>query len=653
MSGIAAIFRKDRNAVDHDALERLAKGLLPYGRKYQAFQNFGACGLAYAHLPNTLQSLSEDQPVRGAGGQLQLVFDGRLDNREELAEALNLSTSEFKAQPDSWYALRCWERWGERAPENWVGEFAVLVWNMASQTLVGVRDQLGRRGLSYHETDDRIVIASSPRALFALPDIPKQVDEQKIADALVQLFHDGKRSFFKNIWRLQPGHRLIATSHGTKVERYWSPEDAPEVRLSSDYDYVEAARELLDTSVEACLRRSGEVGAFLSGGLDSSAVAVTALKHLDNQAKLPTFTWVPDPQWDGRCRPGAYGDETPYVEAIAAQHPRIELNFVRSEGRGLFHQLDDFLDYAGVAPRNAINLCWIHDINMEAQRRGINVLLEGGAGNMSLSWDGQGVFLEHWRNRAYGKLFRELLAGNFNPARYGYRLLKMFLLPLAPDVVNTMYLKARGHLNAHPVWHRASAINPDFAREMHVDERMLEFGWNFFMSPTRDPRQLRSDLLSGSFSNEAADIDQAFRALYGVEIRDPLADRRLVEFCLGLPEEQFWREGQSRWLVKRVMKDLLPQVVLNNRKGGEQLVDWHLRMTRDLPQMREELEAIADDPDTSDYIDVKRIRSFLENWPSETPLKPLPDHTYSYIPVSIGAALAAGRFVRRVKGSNR
>ena len=101
------------------------------------------------------------------------------------------------------------------------------------------------------------------------------------------------------------------------------------------------------------------------------------------------------------------------------------------------------------------------------------------------------------------------------------------------------------------------------------------------------------------------------------------------------------------------MKDRLPDSVLYNSKSGEQVIDWHVRMTRDLPQIREELEAIADDPDTSRYIDVKRIRRFLDNWPSETPLKPLPGHFYSYIPVGIGAALAAGRFVRRTKGSNR
>jgi hypothetical protein len=76
-------------------------------------------------------------------------------------------------------------------------------------------------------------------------------------------------------------------------------------------------------------------------------------------------------------------------------------------------------------------------------------------------------------------------------------------------------------------------------------------------------------------------------------------------------------------------------------------------MTRDLPKIREELEAIADDPDTSRYLDVKRIRAFLDDWPSRAPLRPKPGHSYSFIPVSIGSALAAGRFVRRTKGANR
>jgi asparagine synthase (glutamine-hydrolysing) len=334
-------------------------------------------------------------------------------------------------------------------------------------------------------------------------------------------------------------------------------------------------------------------------------------------------------------------------------HPRIDPTFVRSEGHGLFHQLDDFLDYAGVAPRNAINLCWIHDIHMKAQTRGLTVLLEGGAGNMSLSCAGEGILLEHLRNRDFRLFFQELFAGKFHTRVFLYRLIKMLLLPLAPDVINSAWLRARGHTSSLPLWHRCSAINPDFAKAMNIDERLDVFAFDYFMKPVGDLRRLRKSLLSKGTTNEKADIHQAFRALYGIETRDPLNNRRLVEWCLGLPEAQFRRKGSGRWLVKRLMRGKLPPEVLDNPKTGEQVIDWHYRMSRDLPQIREELEVIAGDSDTSRYIDVSRIRKFLDEWPSKTPLQHRPGHTYSYIPVSIGAALAAGRFVRRTKGANR
>jgi asparagine synthase (glutamine-hydrolysing) len=653
LSGIGAVFHKNGRPVSRGELNRLASGLRPFGRIYQAVGCLGAAGLVYAHAGNSPQSPTDRQPVSDSTGVLYLVFDGRLDNRDELCSTLRISNHDAKFWPDSRIALRAWEKWGEHAPEYWEGEFAVLVWNARAQILTGVRDQLGDRALSYHETQDRIVVASAPRALFALGDITKEIDEQKLADSLVQLEYDGARSFFKGISRLTPGHRLIVTSDRTRFERYWTLDNVSDVRLNSDDQYVEAAAELLSRSIKACLRRNGPVGAFMSGGLDSSTVAVSALLHLDDQDKLPTFTSVPVKDWDKRCLPGVYGDETPFVEAIAAMHPRLDPTFVRSEGHGLFHQLDEFLDYSGVAPRNAINLFWFHDIYLEAQTRGLQVLLEGDAGNMSLSWDGRGILLEHLKNRDFRMLIQELFAGKFNSRIFFYRLVKMLLLPLAPDFINAAWLRVRGHTNALPLWHKCSAINPEFAREMRIDERLNFYGFDYFMKPVQDTRKFRILLLNDGSVNEKADIYQGFRALYGIETRDPLNNRRLIEWCLGLPESQFRRMGRDRWLVKRLMKDKLPPCVLHNTQGGQQGSDWHYRMTQDLSVVRQELAAIADDPDTSRYIDVKRIKSFLDDWPSETPLKYKPGHTYSYIPIGIGAALAAGRFVRRTKGANR
>ncbi|MEE4238647.1 MAG: asparagine synthase-related protein, partial [Anderseniella sp.] len=408
MSAIAGIFWKDGRPADQDALSRLVSGLRPLGQGGQQLHALGSAGLVRAFDSPRTASVFGDAPVIGGGGDLMLVFEGRLDNRDDLHAELGLDLVEAQGLPDSVIALKSWENWGAKAVEHWLGDFAAICWNAAERTLVAVRDPLGMRGLSYHDTPDRIVIASAPRAMFALPDVEKRVDEQKIADSLVQLYHDGERSFFKGIHRLPMASRLTVTAAEAGVDRYWSPEDLCAIRLGRDEEYVEAAAELLGRAIKARLRGSDRVGAFMSGGLDSSTVAVSALDQLERQDKLPTFTWVPEDGWDRRTRRGAYGDERPFVEAIAAMHPRLEPHFVQADGMGLFDHLDNFLDYAGVAPRNAINFCWIHEIYQRAGEQGIDVLLEGGAGNMSLSWAGDGLFLNLFRSGRFIELAREL-----------------------------------------------------------------------------------------------------------------------------------------------------------------------------------------------------------------------------------------------------
>ena len=187
---------------------------------------------------------------------------------------------------------------------------------------------------------------------------------------------------------------------------------------------------------------------------------------------------------------------------------------------------------------------------------------------------------------------------------------------------------------------------------MQVEERLEHYGWDFFSRPVRDTRRARAELVAGSFSHERADIHQALRAMHDVETRDPFSDRRLIEWSLGLPEAQSRRFGQSRWLIRRMMKGKLPPSVLNNQKGGEQVIDWHARLTWDLPRLRDELAALSDDPDTARFIDVKLIRKYLDDWPTETPFGS-GERGYAFIPVGIGSAIAAGRLVRRTKGSNR
>ncbi len=652
MSAIGAIFWKDGRPADRAMLDRLGQGLRPYGRISQTVSISGSCGVVFALSGATGAGDQVHQPVQANNGRHLFVFEGRLDNRVEIAQEMAASDFGAGRMDDADLAFRSWLKGGDAAVRKWSGAFSFICWDAHEEKLVACRDHLGLRALCCHETAQRIVVASAPRAVLALPDVERAIDEQKIADQLVQMFHDGERTFYKGIKRILPGHLLRVDQANTKSERYWSLDEVREVRHASDEEYVEAGLELFNEVVRAQVSDGSRIGTFLSGGLDSSSVAVTALDHLASSQTLPAFTWIPSKDWDGRCRDGMYGDETPFIEDICNLHPRIKPHFVRSEGHGLFHQLDDFLDYAGVAPRNAINLCWIHDINMAARDQGLDVLLEGGMGNMSLSWSGDGVLLERWQQRDYANLARDVFAGPGGAKGVVRRLTHMLAFKVAPGWVHQRYTHLRGGRSALPPWRSRSAINPDFAREMHVEDRMEQFGWDFFSKPVRDTKQLRAELIAGSFSHERADIHQALRAMHGIETRDPFSDRRLVEWSLGLPEAQSRRFGKSRWLIRRMMKDKLPASVLDNTKGGEQVIDWHARLSWDLPRLRDELEALADDPDTARFIDVKLIKTCLDDWPAETPAGSA-HRGYSFIPVSIGSAIAAGRLVRRTKGSNR
>lgn len=644
MGAIGAILWKDGRPADTAALDRLAQGLRPYGKGARSVVVAGPCGLIRAG----------DGPVREppAGDGRLFVFEGRLDNRDEIAARLSARAASLDRRSDTAVARASWLAEGEAGVRTWVGPFAFLAFDPAAGVLAAARDHVGLRGLAWHETPERIAVASAPRALTALADVERAVDEQKIADQLVQLFDDGERSFYKGIARLLPAHLMTVTSQGNVRRRYWSLADAPDIRLGRDEDYVEAGRAVLERAVAAAVGDGRRIGAFLSGGLDSTTVAVTALGVLPAEVPLAAFTWVPSQDWDGRCRPGRYGDERPLVEAVAAMHPRIVPHYVAAEGHGLFHRLDEFLDLAGAAPRNAMNLCWMHDIHAAAAGEGLAVLLDGAMGNMGLSWSGEGVYGEHWRAGAWGRLMGEIVGGGPGLGGAARRLANGLVFPLAPDWVHGAWRTLRDGAGALPPWRKFSAIDPGFARDMKVEERMAAVGWDFFTGPMRDPKALRASLATASLAHERADLEQGFRALHGVEMRDPLSDWRLLEWCLGVPESQYRRNGVGRWLIRRIMAGRLPPAVLGNRLVGEQVIDWPARLAWDLPRLRDELEAIEADPDTARYLDTGLIRRCLDTWTEDGPPK-LAGRGHAFIPVGIGSAIAAARLVRRTKGANR
>ena len=142
------------------------------------------------------------------------------------------------------------------------------------------------------------------------------------------------------------------------------------------------------------------------------------------------------------------------------------------------------------------------------------------------------------------------------------------------------------------------------------------------------------------------------KALYHIEMRDPFGDRRLMEWCFGVPESQFRRNGVRRWLIKRMMHGVLPDEVLHKRRDvGRVNADWHFRMTKDLDRMKADLTTMAQDRDLARMIDIPRLRALLDDWPEQTVVDSGDDRRF-YLPGKIPMAMQIGRFVQLTKGSN-
>ena len=655
LSGIAVIFQRDGRTVKRREIERVASALFMYGRDKKIVQIFGHVAFAYTHFTDTPQSIGQYQPVKCAGGRFILVFDGRLDNREDLAAELGIFSDELAMLSDAALGARCWERWRENSFNKWYGEFALIIWDKQENQIIAARHQFGGRTLNYHQTARRLVIASAPKGIHAIGDIERAIDEQKIADALCQLEDDGARTFFKDINRLLPANLLIADNKRVEIRQYYDYRDhSQNIHHAKDSDYVEEGRELLKISTKARMRSAGPVGAFMSGGLDSSAVAVTAAKFLAEQnQQLSTFTWVPQKGWDGLTESNCYGDETPYVEKIVASHPGLKPHFIDAAGLTHYHKQEELLVAAEMPVGNALNAAWCHAIMAQANKQGISVLLEGQMGNLTLSYRGNGIISWLWQQGAYRQMFDELMrldAGFLNLLR---NINSTLIMPYAPNWMWDIKERLRGRKPAYSSWQSHVSLRQDLVNSRQILQRSQRAGITYFSGkPVQNFRENWMKSFIHSVAPRYGDIWQGFTAIHNVEVRDPFFDRRIIEWSMGVPEDQFYRNGEKRWLFKRMMKNVLPEEVLNKPFPiGQQMSDWHFRMTKQLPRMRQELKNFKQDPDLLRLIDFQRLEALLSNWPKQTIVDRNDDRRY-YLPGHLPATLQIARFVQKTKGVN-
>lgn len=592
------------------------------------------CLIAHAQRLVTPQDRLERQPSALAGGRFILAVDGWLANRIELSAALGLAHPD--GLPDSAIIAAALMRWGDDALAKLHGDLALVWWDTIERRLLLACDRTGGRALFYHASGEHLLFTTTLSALLGHPRVPRALDADRVARAAFTAALDLDQTCFRGIRQLVPGHKLVWTpSGGANVSRYGPLDLNHRIRFRRDADYVEAARELLDRVVGEALRIEGPLVSMLSGGLDSSAVAATAAR-IAAPGVLHTLTVRPDPASERPApSPQTFDDEWSRAQAVAAMHTNIVAHEAPAQWAPAESAIRRDMALTGRPPIHLMAAMWFDGLHSYARALGAQVVLSGFSGNATLSANSlHGAMRPGLADLppAIAEMIEALRSGRPDRA---WRLLKS----MTPG-----WLRAsRRRLTGRPApWRAALALRADAADRIDMDAVWERYTEGDRRADWRSRARLRQLEQSWSARSTVAPLN-----LRRAEIRDPLGDFRLAQFCLSIPPDQFTRAGQDRFLARRVLSDRVPAAILDERRFGRQNAEWFDWLTRNRPWLASELDAIHASPLGRELLDLPRLRALLDDWPADADAA---EPRMEALMAVLGRGVAMGTFIRWAEG---
>lgn len=545
MSGIVCVFNRDQGLLRSETVETATNAIAHRGPHGSGVWTDERIGLGHQKLQTTPEGVYDEQPEREDG--LVVVSDARVDNRDELLQSLDFSAPPARI-PDSHILLEAYREWGHGCVERLNGSFSFVVWDADARTVFCARDHFGVKPLYYYLGDDLLAVASEPKALLSIPTVPTDVDDLMIADFLMHRFEGKTRSYFDSVKRLAPAHAMTISAGKTETWQYWDLDPTRTVTLESDAAYERRFRELFEQAVGDRLRTSGEIGADLSGGLDSSTVTVIARHLLPDDETLHTFSDVYDD--------APSSDEREFIELIA-ERDGIEPNYVFLDDIGVLIDIDEVLRYLDHPPHNATHFGkWTRAKHID--ETGVRVHLKGEQGDETVS-HGFGYLSELLIKGRWLRLNRELEAlGDVMDASRRQLLVNITLPMLVPSSARRLNRKLRG--NPSPVERANPTLNPTFARNHDLQRRYNSMNTELPIYKQNAAYQQYLDLTSGRNTTTFETID-LIDAAFGIEPRYPFTDVRLVEFALATPPNQQLSDGYTRSILRRSVGDMLPEKI--------------------------------------------------------------------------------------------
>jgi len=588
MCGLAGIFFiNGRPEVDRGLLGRMNDSQLHRGPDEAGIHVEPGVGLAHRRL-SIIDLSSGQQPLFNEDGSVVVVYNGEIYNFAELAHELSELGHSFRTHCDTEVIVHAWEEWGESCVSRFRGMFAFALWDRGREQLFLARDRLGIKPLYYTLLPGgELVFASELKAIKQHPALDRTLDEKAVEQYFALGYIPEPYSIYRNTSKLRPGHTLLLRrgEHALVQRQYW---DVPFAPCAGDLSLREASEELIERLREAVgIRLIAEVplGAFLSGGVDSSSVV--AMMAQVSQGPVNTCSI-------------AFGEaeynEADYAAEVARRFGcRHSVGEVDPNDHSLLDRLPGLYDepFADSSAMPTFRVC-------ELARREVTVVLSGDGGDENLAgYRRYGQHLDDLARKARTPVaVRRLLAGIggvYPDLPWLPRALqrRQGLISMGQDPVE-------GFCEINAVMKqdlRRTLYASGFMRRLQGYDAVQVFREHAAKAPTDDPLSLAQylDLKTYLPGDILTKVDRASMA-NSIEVRVPLLDHRLVEWISSLPTSLKRHQGEGKYLLKKAMEPWLPNDILYRPKKGfaVPLASWFRGPLRDRLRSALSSEALRD-----------------------------------------------------------
>ena len=556
----------------------------------------------------TKDSKNEILPINDKERGIYFTADCIIDNRSDLLSKLNLDCN----TPDGSLLYQAYLIWGKECTDHVFGNYSFVVYDEQKNQVELFSDHTCSRCLFYHYQNYTLYFSTLLTPIVTANPHNLKPNHRWVIDCATLLaptiYNDPEETYFQEVFKIKSGSIVTVSKNNVKKEDYWDPFTNQTPLITTDEEYKKQFLDLLSTIITSYLRTNGEVGVLLSSGLDSTTVASLCAPLLQQRKRqLYSFTSVPEPDFVSQLSDYYLTDETTEVQRFCGYFSNIKPHFEAYEGKTLFTEAEEITQILELPSKSQNNAVWLNEICKAAQKDGCKILLDGQTGNTTVS---SGRVEEYFYDLfLHGHL--KILWKDLKQFSLKYHLSRKHIIKYNVRALSKTLFDQPRKLKRGNIYEKV-CTNISYAEQFQTSKRYIQERKNLQLDYINKEKDIKSFMYTPVAYSQIGEIKTKMGLKYGMLLRDPFSDKRMIEFCIRLPMKCFVSEGYERRLIRKYMRGIVPDFILDNlNKRGLQSADNEIRFQKYWPQYQKKFNQQLSKSVLQPYIDTTKLQTSL------------------------------------------